>query len=33
LIATGVHGLIRTHFPLVAEAMWPAERAERAEGE
>ena len=34
LIATGVHGLIRTNFPLVAEAMWPtrAERAERAEG-
>ena len=23
LIATGVHGLLRTHFPLVAEAMWP----------
>ena len=25
LIATGVNGLIRTHFPLVAEAMWSSE--------
>jgi len=30
LIATGVHGLIRTHFPLVAEAMWPSEHEVRA---
>ena len=30
LIATGVKSLIRTHFPLVAEAMWPSEHEVRA---